>query len=73
MFLGHHPHIVQPLEEYGGGWIAYSLGNFVFDQGFSSETMEGMMLEIKIKDKKIIEVTPRAIKMNSFFQPYLAE
>ena len=73
VFLGHHPHIVQPLEEYGGGWIAYSLGNFVFDQGFSSETMEGMMLEIKIKDKKIIEVTPRAIKMNSFFQPYLAE
>ncbi|HCW51237.1 MAG TPA: poly-gamma-glutamate biosynthesis protein, partial [Clostridiales bacterium] len=25
--LGHHPHIVQGFEVYGGGVIAYSLGN----------------------------------------------
>jgi poly-gamma-glutamate capsule biosynthesis protein CapA/YwtB (metallophosphatase superfamily) len=29
--LGHHPHVVQPVEAYEGGLIAYSLGNFVFD------------------------------------------
>ena len=27
---GHHPHVLQPMEEYNGGLICYSLGNFVF-------------------------------------------
>jgi len=29
--LGHHPHVLQGIEEYKNGIIAYSLGNFVFD------------------------------------------
>ena len=29
--LGHHPHVLQGVEEYKNGIIAYSLGNFVFD------------------------------------------
>jgi len=32
--LRHHPHCLQGIEEYNGGLIAYSLGNFVFDQHF---------------------------------------
>jgi poly-gamma-glutamate synthesis protein (capsule biosynthesis protein) len=31
VILGHHPHVCQGIEEYGGGVIAYSLGEFVFD------------------------------------------
>lgn len=27
---GHHPHVLQPIEYYGGGVIFYSLGNFSF-------------------------------------------
>ncbi len=30
LVLQHHPHVTQGIEEYGGGLIAYSLGNFVF-------------------------------------------
>ena len=29
--LGHHAHVFQGWEEYGGGVIVYGLGNFVFD------------------------------------------
>jgi poly-gamma-glutamate synthesis protein (capsule biosynthesis protein) len=29
MVIGHHPHVVQGVERYRGGVIAYSLGNFV--------------------------------------------
>ncbi|MCX6713550.1 MAG: CapA family protein, partial [Candidatus Vogelbacteria bacterium] len=29
--IGHHPHVVQDTEKYNGGYIAYSLGNFIFD------------------------------------------
>lgn len=31
LVLGHHPHVLQGIEEYRGGLIVYSLGNFVFD------------------------------------------
>ena len=31
LVLGHHPHVLQGIERYHGGIIAYSLGNFVFD------------------------------------------
>ena len=31
LVIGSHPHVLQSIEEYHGGLIAYSLGNFVFD------------------------------------------
>jgi len=31
VILGHHPHTLQGVQEYEGGLIAYSLGNFVMD------------------------------------------
>ncbi len=34
VILGHHPHVVQPFERYRRGVIAYSLGNFLFDQTY---------------------------------------
>ncbi len=30
LVVGHHPHRLQPIEEYKGKYILYSLGNFVF-------------------------------------------
>ncbi len=30
MVIGHHPHVLQSMEEYKGRYIAYSLGNFCF-------------------------------------------
>ncbi|MDD5629335.1 MAG: CapA family protein [Elusimicrobia bacterium] len=29
-FIGHHPHVVQPVELYRGRPVLYSLGNFLF-------------------------------------------
>jgi len=44
--IGHHPHVVQPVEHYNDGIIFYSLGNFVFDQMWSQETREGHILHL---------------------------
>lgn len=30
LVLGHHPHVLQGIEEYNGKYIVYSLGNFSF-------------------------------------------
>jgi|GEM_PF-359039 len=46
MVLGSHPHWVQAIESYRGRLIIYSLGNFIFDQAWSRETLEGCMLHL---------------------------
>lgn len=32
VILGHHPHVLQGIEDYNNGVIFYSLGEFVFDR-----------------------------------------
>jgi AmmeMemoRadiSam system protein B len=32
VIIGHHPHVVQTVEDYNDGLIVYSLGNFISDQ-----------------------------------------
>lgn len=67
--IGHHPHVVQNTEVYKDGFIAYSLGNFIFDQSWSRPTMEGMLLEIKLKKDGGMTATKHSFKLNKFFQP----
>ncbi len=52
--IGHHPHVVQEMEIYSPPQsfgearknkpIFYSLGNFIFDQYFSTETQQGLAI-----------------------------
>jgi len=70
--IGHHPHVAQEIERYRDGWIIYSLGNFIFDQPFSEETMRGLLADIHIQNKKIYDIQPRLIQLNSDFQPYIS-
>lgn len=32
MILGHHPHVLQGIETREGGFVSYSMGNFLFDE-----------------------------------------
>ncbi|MBP9711128.1 MAG: CapA family protein [Candidatus Pacebacteria bacterium] len=45
--IGAHPHIVQPIEIYNNRAIFYSLGNFLFDQGFQSEVKRGTAVAVE--------------------------
>lgn len=65
LVIGHHPHVVQAEEEYGGGLIFYSLGNLVFDQYQREETQHGEIVEIGFLGSRIfsthiipIKITP---------------
>jgi len=71
--ISHHPHVVQKQEIYKEKYIFYSLGNFIFDQGFSKETKEGQIVKVLIQNKKIQEIIPINIKMNEFFQPEIVK
>lgn len=52
MVVGAHPHWVQTMEQYQGKYIFYSLGNFVFDQEWSRDTKEGLILKIMLRSRR---------------------
>ena len=46
---GSHPHVLQPVEEYNGGWIIYSLGNFVFGGNTAPRDRDTAILQFTVK------------------------
>lgn len=62
LVLGHHPHTVQPIEEYHGGVIAYSLGNFLFDSP-QQVCKKSMILKCRLSESGVsdVEVIPATI------------
>lgn len=75
MIIGAHPHWTQKIELYGGKYIFYSLGNFVFDQEFSPETKTGLAIQVfleKYENKtKLDRVELHPILIENFGQPQL--
>lgn len=69
LIVGGHPHVIQNQEVYKNKTIYYSLGNFVFDQYFSPETQEGLLLKINFtyhanSKKWTYEIDERKVYMN---------
>jgi poly-gamma-glutamate capsule biosynthesis protein CapA/YwtB (metallophosphatase superfamily) len=52
--VGHHPHVVQPVENYKGGVIFYSLGNLVFDQSEPKGTERGLVAEVTFERNRLL-------------------
>ncbi len=46
LVIGTHPHVVEGIEIYKDKPIFYSLGNFVFDQYFSTDTQQELGVQI---------------------------
>ena len=46
--IGMHPHVLQPIEEYHGGVIVYSLGNFLFG-GNTAPVKNTIMYQVELK------------------------
>ena len=50
LVIGAHPHVVQDTDLYQGVPIFYSLGNLLFDQAFSAEVQQGLLVSGKFTD-----------------------
>ena len=57
--IAHHPHVAQGFEVYNGKLIAYSMGNFIFDQFFYA-TNHSFMLYVWMDGERFYraEVVP---------------
>ena len=58
LIVGHHPHVLQGIEQYRGKVIAYSLGNFVFG-GNTNSSYETAVLRMRVtKNEAKAELVP---------------
>jgi poly-gamma-glutamate synthesis protein (capsule biosynthesis protein) len=46
LVVGHHPHVLQPIEEYRGRYIACSIGNFVFGGNINPREKRTAILQV---------------------------
>jgi len=73
--IGHHPHVLQPIEIYKGKVIAYSLGNFVFG-GNSKRPKDSMLLHVTVSDDNEVSyrmVNIRIDPQETKYQPYITD
>ena len=74
LILGHHPHVIQGIEKYKDGLIAYSLGNFQFDSKLSqSKTNESIILNVNFDKNGIKEYDITPVIINDDFSPVIVE
>ncbi len=55
LVLGAHSHIPGGIGDIGGMPVFYSLGNFIFDQYWSTNTTESVLLEMTWQGKKLVQ------------------
>jgi poly-gamma-glutamate synthesis protein (capsule biosynthesis protein) len=73
LILGHHPHVLQGIEKYKNGLIAYSLGNFQFDCKLSqSSTNDSIIFSVDFDKNGIKEYHVIPVVINENFVPIQA-
>lgn len=62
VIIGHHPHVLLSVDIYKDSIIFYSLGNFVFDQGWT-RTRESAIAQLKLYEdgQARVELIPTLI------------
>ncbi|MBQ1281977.1 MAG: CapA family protein [Oscillospiraceae bacterium] len=76
---GHHPHVLQRIEEYGDGIIYYSLGNFSFGGNtnprdmdtaiIQQEIIRGIDGEIRLGEMTLIPCSVSSVITHNDYQP----
>lgn len=67
VYCGHHPHVIQTVERYNSSTIAYSLGNFCFDDVYtplstdplirqSEANRQGLILALSVEGATVNEM-----------------
>jgi len=71
LIIGHHSHILQGIEYYKNGAIAYSIGNFVFDKPQLLQR-KSVILQAALTKDCLRGITLIPIYINRKYQPEIA-
>lgn len=67
LVLGHHSHVVQPVERYKQGLIFYSLGNFLFDL-WSENTKQTLIANVELEEGQAPRFTWVPLRIDKGFE-----
>ena len=77
LVCGHHPHVLQGIEEYKGKNIVYSLGNFCFGGNAYPSDMDTIIFQQTftidqngVKDDNVTNIIPCSISSDSDYNNY---
>ena len=56
VIAGHGPHVLQRVEWVGETLVAYSLGNFLFDQHYPLDCRWGAILRVTLQETQVVSV-----------------
>jgi poly-gamma-glutamate synthesis protein (capsule biosynthesis protein) len=70
LVIGHHPHVIQAVEQRNGALVAYSLGNFIFNS-FCPDTTWSMILTVTVENNKITHWQSIPIEKDQHHRPNL--
>lgn len=77
LVLGHHPHVLQGIEQYKGKNIVYSLGNFCFGGNMYPSDMDTMIFQQtftlkggKLQEDNVTNIIPCSISLVEDYNNY---
>jgi poly-gamma-glutamate synthesis protein (capsule biosynthesis protein) len=69
--LGSHPHWAEAIDEIDGTLVVYCMGNLVFDQTWSENTLEGLIVELTFQGDRLVQAWLHPTLILSAVQPNL--
>jgi poly-gamma-glutamate synthesis protein (capsule biosynthesis protein) len=74
LIVGNHPHVPQwALHNDPRGFVAWALGNFVYDQDWCYWTERSAILEAVFGDGRLLSIRYHPVKIEDYHRPHLTE
>jgi len=71
IIVGHHPHVLRPVEHYGRGFICYSLGNSTTDMLWQPQLRSGGIFECELNGASVVAATLSRTRVADSYAPVL--
>ncbi len=71
LILGSHSHFAGAIDDIDGHVVLYSLGNFIFDQDYWTDTSESFLPEMTFEGNRLVQLTLHPFVMRDQAQPNL--
>jgi poly-gamma-glutamate synthesis protein (capsule biosynthesis protein) len=72
LVIGHHAHVVQEMEVYGGKPIFYGLGNFIFDQTGFKDTQDALAVRAEWRGRTLERLELEPLRLDAKYRPDFA-
>jgi poly-gamma-glutamate synthesis protein (capsule biosynthesis protein) len=73
LILGGHSHVAGAIEDIDGSPVLYSLGNLIFDQQWSTDTMESALVEATFQGGRLAALQLHPYLIHATSQPNLLD